>query len=226
MRLIDDIVLNEIVNKLDKNIYVSEVVDHIEQDGGEWLNKVRFCNEKWARLYFSPVFPTDIYDIQLPYKLQVGDPYELPLPLFFSGTPLVTVEEWSNWLRDVSNMETDKLPFIWLVTPTKTKWMAERMVIEREEQCTVFFVHTSDWTQKNEARLNYPIEPLHGIVNEFVDTINMNARVFNSVKQHSRTDLPRFGKETPKGIEMTIFKSTLAAVRLQMNLEIKKNCNC
>jgi len=227
MELLSEIIRGEIVAKMNNMIRVSEVVGTF----GEQVTSVKFCDYKWLSMYQGKTFGAYAYGniaengsvlITAPTNLNVGDLVPLPLPTFFWGTPMNTVEEWHNF----ATREEDKLPFIWLVQPTKLKYNDYRQTVKVVADLNLFFVHYSNWKQTNEYRENQSIKPLQAIADEFVATINRNGKWFNKLRQNTRTEHPRFGKESTKGVEETVFRSKLAAVKLVTSLDIKENCKC
>lgn len=223
---LEDIV-ESIVTNLSNEIKVKRVLETF----GTTATKVLFCDYKWLSLYqgqgfgqygISTINEDGSVWITSAANLQVGELIPLPIPPFFSGTPLVTVEEWANF----STNENVKLPFIWLVTPSNYKNQDQKMTVKTKVDIRVFFIHNSDWKQLNRTRVNDSVKPMHAIAAAFVETVNNNKREFDYVKNNTIREFPRFGKETAKGIEQTIFNSTLAAVELRFTLELKNYCKC
>jgi hypothetical protein len=220
MELLSEIIRNEIIDKMDTTATVSEVVD-VQLVDGVYVSKVRFCDEKWLSITNKPVFE-DVYEFEGAEPLNVRDKVPLIIPKFFWGTPLNTAEEWTNF----ATREENKLPFIWLVQPSKLKHNDYKQTVRVVADVNLFFVHHSNWKQTNEFRENESIKPLQSVVDEFMSVIDSNRKWFNTPRLNTRTEHPRFGKESTKGVEETVFRSTLAAVKLVMSLDIKENCKC
>jgi hypothetical protein len=65
------------------------------------------------------------------------------------------------------------------------------------------------------------------LVGEFQETINKNRSAFAPLEDWGMTKgYPKFGNETPNGIENAIFESTLGAVKLDIDVTIKKGKCC
>lgn len=225
--MITDIVEDEIINKLDNTLKVisaSAVVNNVQT--------LTFCNIKWLELYKVFVGGLEVVSISgnsvsvtTSTPIQVGAILEIPRPVFFHGTPLNTVQEW----HEFSTNEKDKLPFIWLVTPTDENYQDRKSTIERISNCKLFFVHWSNWLELNQNRVNETIKPLHELVDAFLNKTNNNPSVFDRLSNNGRRkEYPKFGRETQKGIEEVIMNSTLGAISLDIELRIKKSyiCEC
>jgi hypothetical protein len=227
MRLVTDIVANEIVAKMDNMLRVSEVVGTF----GTQITFVKFCNYKWLIIYegksfgaysYGQINSNGVVPITASTLLNVGDLVPLPIPMFKHGTPLNTVEEWTRFETD----ENEKLPLIWFVTPFNEKVNDYKQTIERNCDVKLFFIHYSNWMELNQTRVNDSIKPLQAIVDEFIATVNRNKAVFDRVKKSTRREFPKFGTETSEGTKQTIFNSTLAAVQLTTTLDLKKDKCC
>lgn len=225
--LISDIVKSQIVDRLDNELKVIRA--------GTWssitqLQTVTFCDLKWLSLYGKFIEGQDVISISgnqvvltSPTPLAQGEILHIEKPKFFHGTPYNTVQEW----HDFTTNERDKLPFIWLVTPTTEKYNDYKSTVERTSSCKVFFVHWSDWQMLNQNRVNETIAPLHRVVDSFLDAVNDNPSAFDTLQNNgTRKDFPKFGRESSKGIEEVIMNSTLGAVSLDIDLRVKKNIIC
>lgn len=229
--LTQSIVEDEIVNKLDNKMRVTDV--------GAWANdtqELTLCGLKWLRLYdefLEGYLVIDYVDentilVQTEVPIYKGEILTIQRPLFFEGTPYNTISEWHNFVdANGQNREDTKLPFIWLKTPTRDDWYGFKSPMSRDSALEVFFVHYSDWGKLNEDRVNKVIQPLMQLVNEFQNTINKNRTAFAPLENRGRTKgYPKFGNETPNGIENAIFESTLGAVKLDIDITIKRGKCC
>ena len=232
--LIHTLIQKQVVDKLNNKMRVLRV-ENIE--GEENIQRVKFCNIKWLKLYnrFMDGQIVIDYDVdgwvflQVDEPLKVGDILSIHIPLFFYGTPYNTMEEWHNFVdEDGRNREDVKLPFIWLKTPSAINQKDIRSPFKYSARMKLFFVHYSDWTKKNEFRVNQSIEPLNALKEEFIKAINNNVMYFNRLSNEGESkDFPKFGKETEKGVEKTYFNSTLAGVMLDLSIEVKNDlCFC
>jgi hypothetical protein len=231
MVLLEDVIKDEILAKFDNKIKVKEVISV-----NNLTSHVKFCDFKYLAIYQNKQF--DEYqigefnedgsiDITFITPLSIGSEIPLPIPLFFSGTQYVTVEEWHNFAKETSNTEESKLPFIWLVTPYNQRFMGEYKTINYKNDCRVLFVHWSNWSGLNQERLENAIEPLRALAKSFVHTIIKNKAAFGKPESYTTRNHPRLGKESNQGIDQTIFQSTLAAVELKISIDLKNIvCNC
>jgi hypothetical protein len=225
--LISDIVKQHIVDLLDNEVRIIRA--------GTWssvteMQTVTFCDIKWLRLYNQFLEGQEVISIvgnqvtlTTSQPLAQGETLTIERPKFFHGTPYNTVQEW----HDFTTNEREKLPFIWLVTPSNERFNDYKTTIQRVSSCQLFFVHWSDWQMLNQNRVNETIEPLHRLIDNFVETIDDNVRAFGKLDNRGqRRDYPKFGRESNKGIEEVIMNSTLGAVRLEIDLRIKRDLKC
>lgn len=232
MVLLEDVIKNEILAKFDNKIRVKEVVSTF----GQQISFVRFCDYKYLEFYkgksfgqysINDISSSGVVSVTAGQLLNVGDEIPLPIPLFFSGTQYVTVEEWHRFAEETDNREESKLPFIWLVTPYNQRFMGEYKTINFKNDCRLLFVHWSNWSGLNEERLENAIDPLRALAKSFVHAIIKNKAAFGKPESYTTRNHPRLGKESNQGIEQTIFQSTLAAVELKISIDLKNIvCNC
>jgi hypothetical protein len=222
------------------NIIKTQVVDRLNNElkiirAGSWnsltqLQTVTFCDIKWLQLYNATLEGQTVVSItgnqvvlNSPVPLAQGETLTIERPKFFHGTPYNTVQEW----HDFTTQEREKLPFIWLVTPANERYNNRTATVERISDCQLFFVHWSDWQMLNQNRVNETIAPLHRLVDEFIEAIDENPRAFDRLNDRGqRKEYPKFGRETSKGIEEVIMNSTLGAVKLDIDLRIKRDLIC
>lgn len=225
--IVSEIIENEVIATLDNKIRVisaGAVVDGVQT--------IQVCSVKWLQLYnqftngvvVSNVTGNSVV-VQVTTPIEVGQVLEIERPKFFHGTPLNTVQEW----HEFSTNEKEKLPFIWLVTPTIDNYQDRRNTIDIISSCKLFFVHWSNWLELNQNRVNDTIKPLHNLVDAFVTKLNNTPTFLDRLDNNgTRKEYPKFGTETRQGIEEVIMNSTLGAISLDVNLKIKKShyCNC
>jgi hypothetical protein len=229
MVLLSEIIEKQVLAKMDNFIQVSEVVSVVFDAELGYISKVKFCKEKWIRIYLGGTFSGftnsavsgNIYEFTGSEPLKVRDKLELPKPKFMHGTPMNTVLEW----HQVTD-ENQKLPLIWLVTPYTEKINDGRQTIERNCDVKILFIHHSNWMELNQTRVNDSIKPLNNMADVFIEAVNTNKRFFDRLKRQTRKEFPKFGRETSQGIDKTLFNSTLAAVQLTTTIDIKKGCFC
>lgn len=238
--LVSEIIEQQIINQLDNFLEAIEFGEHDPETG---LQNVTFCDLKWLKLYLDRLMINGN-----PYKVKaingnvvtilvgdeplVGDEvFTLPLPMFLNGTLSNTKWEWSKYVDPTTkvNAERDKLPFIWLVSPTEER-------IDSYDQgggitvvAKLWFVHWSDWKKLNIDRQDEAIKPLIALQREFMNTMLRFSYIFDGGSlDYSRRDFPKFGTENENGIDKAMFDSTLSAVELDVNFKvIGKYCeNC
>lgn len=227
MTLISDIVENVIIANLDNTLAVKEVFPVIND-----RQKVLFCNKKWMQLFdgvFNDGTPVVILEYDGPYVIfEVSEEAQeftllstvtIPKPIFFNGTLSNTKLEWNKFSLD----EKDKLPFIWLVSPTPEINNNKDTGIAKSSPMKLWFVHWSDWTKLNADRQDEAIRPLMALVKAFVDAIDKLTYIFEGYDNYTTTDFPKFGTQNVDGIENAIFDSTLSAVELDILVRIFAN---
>lgn len=228
--LIRDIIQTNIVNKLDNRLYI-ESIDSINSG----LQTITFCSVKWFKLYnyiyvdgykvsatlisnnrLSLILPTVLPPINYNTVITIQK------PLLFDGTLSNTRVEWAKY----SDSERDKLPFIWLVSPTETNTANDNGQGLSTAILKLWFIHWSDWTKLNADRQNEAVRPLYALYREFMNTINRNTHIFEGYDNVSDRDFPKLGVLGANGVEKTVFDSTLSAVEVDLNLRIfKRYCD-
>lgn len=230
--LVSEIIEQEIINQMDNFLEAVAFGPHDPETG---LQDVTFCNIKWLKLYLDRL---QINTVSFQVKavsgntatILVGDEplleneiFALPLPMFLNGTLSNTKWEWNKYVDPVTkiNSERDRLPFIWLVSPTE-----ERIDSYDQGQSTtvvskLWFVHWSDWTKLNIDRQDEAIKPLIALQKEFINAMLRRSYVFDGRSlNYSRRDFPKFGTENENGIAKGLFDSTLSAVELDVNFKL------
>lgn len=220
-------IVEQLVQRVDNKLRVISVSPLVNG-----VQTVVFCDVKYLALYNRFLSGEQVLtisgnsvEVETSTAFQVGDIVELPIPLFMHGTPYNTVQEWHDHL---GHDERTKLPFIWLVTPTSDNNQDFRSAIKRIAGCQIFFVHWSNWVELNQNRVNDAIRPLTALKNEFIKACNRSPQIIDKLDGHQTKEYPKFGRESNKGVEEVIYNSTLAAVRIELDLRIKdfKICEC
>lgn len=225
MKLISDIVREEIIDKLDN---VLEIVSVGTVAQGKQY--VTFSCIKWLKLYDHAIVNGLNYSIDsingntvtflitnVNVAITNNSVVLVKKPLLFNGTLSNTKLEWSKF----DTKERNKLPFIWLVSPTDETDNAINSTT-LNYQLKLWFVHWSDWNKLNADRQDEAIRPLKVLEKYFKEAIKNNASVFNSFTNQTTRDFPKFGTLGTNGIEKTIFDSTLSALEFDISLEIFK----
>jgi hypothetical protein len=150
----------------------------------------------------------------------------LQKPYFFVGTPMATNAEWKKF----SANEFAKVPFIWMVEPTRERFNYTDEPIERESEIRIVFLDSNnikDWitTQTHDFKL----QSLYNMYEEFVKAIKANV-LFDEdrLTEINVRNLTKFGTETSSGFDSNIIDANLTGLDAQITLPININseCNC
>jgi hypothetical protein len=235
-----NIVKQQIFDKLDKTIKVKS----LEPINGKL--KMFVCGSvKWARVGKTLRTTTDLTDFSIVSVDYINNFLILDFPLnsegeiiswtgdtgtlnnvyFFIGTPLRTNAEWLSF----SNNEMLKIPFIWLVEPTREKTLGVSSIIERESDIRLLLLdnnNSANWLTKNvhENRLG----ALYNLASEIENVVNENVKWFKQIETIDLKNYTRFGTETPQGFEANIIDADLTGVEMRFTLKVIKQayCNC
>lgn len=224
MTLIRDIIQDHIINKLDVSLSIVAV-----GSVSEGKQSVTFCNIKWLKLYESVNVAQLVYMVDsingntVIFNIPTGAPAftlntvpTLNRPLLFDGTLSNTKFEWAKF----DNSERNKLPFIWLVSPTETQTDNIQGSGTKTAVLKLWFIHWSDWSKLNADRQNEAVRPLYALVKEFTKTINRISYVFEGYDTAIDRDFPKLATRGENGGEATLFDSTLSGVELDINVKI------
>ena len=229
MRLISDIVKDEILDYLDTSLKIKSI-----DDTTATTQDITFCCLKWLKLYDFIIVDGINYEV-IEYinnnsvrisldgnsPLTLNSPVNIGTPQFFDGTLNVLTNEWVNFSNGNSRVkDKDKLPFVWLVSPTSEDFQAGDTNIERLSTLNLWFVHWSDWTKLNAYRQSESIKPLLALVDEFVEVIERRTEVFETLESYNTRDFPMWGQESADGITQVITGSTLSAVEVGLTATI------
>lgn len=231
MKLISSILKTEVIDKLNNTLVA---VEFGAFDPEEQTQDVTFCDLKWLKLYLDRLQINNVahlvtainhktVTIKLDAELIGDEVFALPIPLFFNGTLSNTKWEWNKYVNPQTNInsERDKLPFIWLISPTDERIDSYNDGGGRNVDAKIWFVHWSDWTKLNADRQDEAVQPLYALVDEFVNTMLRQSATFDgNTLGHLRRDFPKFGTENENGIDKAIFDSSLSAVELDANFKI------
>ena len=222
--LISDIIQQFIVDKLDNTLTILSVNAPANN-----LQTVTFCNIKWLKCYgFITIgnqsyivesYNGNIVRFEIPQganAITVNDFPVISRPLFLNGTLSNTKLEWNQYSMD----ERDKLPFIWLVSPTDVITASPQNGRTKTANVKLWFVHWSDWKKLNRDRQDEAIRPLMSLVDEFNNTIERESNIFSEYDNVTTRDFPKLGVETPNGIGKTLFDSTLSGIEYDSSLKI------
>lgn len=141
---------------------------------------------------------------------------------YFKGSPLATNQEWKFFEKD----ETDKVPFVWLVSPTTEVFYNNGQANERESDLRLFFLDITSPTYTVQQHHDNVIKYLNAWIDAFLEVINKNRRDFGRFDSYTLKEISRFGVETPQGVENNIIDSNLSAIELRFTLPIKKSAKC
>lgn len=227
--LISDVIQNDIINQMDTTVEIVEAGPVIQ---GAQL--VRFKCMRWMKLFDSffvnggevRILGYTIGFVRIEAVapgLPAGTICNLKKPLFLNGTLSNTKEEWARFELN----ERNKLPFVWLVSPTYID-VKNDDVSYFTANIDLWFVHWSDWSKLNKDRQDEALRPLYSLLEAFLKVIENDKVKFIGYNGLTQGDYPKFGKIDQNGTEKTIFDSTLSAIHVQSNLVVRKrDCgNC
>jgi hypothetical protein len=238
--LMIDIIRDHILPGLDVSLKVTAIEAPIDITYPT-TQRVKFCDNKWLRLYNKVNVVIDEVDTEIDvvetgvaewqydedgyvnFTINSADEIfdlltaaTLNRPISFNGTLSNTKLEWAKY----SNDERDKLPFIWLVSPTSTTGTQQVDGGVKNSAWKLWFVHWSNWSKLNDDRQEEAVRPLFALYSEFMKTIERLTYVFDGYDNVTTRDFPKFGTETPNGIDKTIFDSTLSAIETDVTVKI------
>jgi len=213
--------IKSIVNSLDVSLEVtavSELSDANEQT-------ITFKCLRWIKLFKKLDGKTiksisnnsvTLSGVETAYTM-LSD-FTLQRPTVLDGTLSNTKSEWDKF----KGKESDKLPFVWLKSPTEETSNSTELITSN---CELWFVHWSDWTKLNIDRQNESLRPLKSLLNEFLETIKRK-RVPNvkGLANYSTYDYPKFGEMEKDGVKELLFNSTLSAIKLNISLQYFLKC--
>jgi len=235
MRLIRDIVQDEILSYLDTELKLQSI-----DDTTPTTQDLTFCCLRWLKLYNFIIVDGVNYEVSEYLNdnsvrinldgnspLTLNSTVKIGTPLFFDGTLKILTLEWNNFSDGQSRIQLKrKLPFIWLVSPTSEDFQGEDTNIERLSTLQLWFVHWSDWTKLNQYRQTESVKPLFSLVDEFVSTIERRKEIFEELENYNTRDFPMWGQEDANGITQVIADSSLSAIEVGLTATIlKRNCN-
>lgn len=232
MKLISEQIQAFVIDKLDNSLKAVEVGIF---DDVNMQQSITFCDAKWLKLYLDRLLINGVphkivevisevqFVVQTDVELTILEIYSIPKPLLLNGTLSNTKWEWNKYVDPTSkqNKEREKLPFIWLISPTEEKISDYGSGNTKTVVGKFWFVHWSDWKKLNVDRQDEAIKPLIALTNEFINTMLRNGHIFvGESLSYSRRDFPKFGTENETGIEKALFDSTLSAVEIDMNFQM------
>lgn len=209
---------------MDNVVHVSSVTDNV----------LTTCGIKWARVgmvvtdsgdnsYTITEINHEARTITLSENLITGTTIALKMPLFSSGTPIATNKEWKAFDRD----ERAKLPFAWLVEPTKERFKGQQDTLERESDILMVFLDSNNVNQwltmdTHDNRL----QSLYNMVDAFIQAIKDNPLFYSDLLEFDTKNFTKFGKETTRGMELNIIDANLTGVELRLTLPINRAEEC
>ena len=212
--------IKDIVNSLDVSLEVTAVSTLVD---GE--QTITFKCLKWIKLFKKLDGKTiksvtnnavTLQGVETAYTML--SVFTLQRPTVLDGTLSNTKSEWDKY----KGKESDKLPFIWLKSPTQETSNPSELITAN---CELWFVHWSDWSKLNKDRQNEALRPLRSLFAEFKETIKRN-RVPNvkGYTNYSLYDHPKFGEMEKNGASALLFNSTLSAFELNISLQYFEKC--
>ena len=218
------IVENEIINKIDNSVTITEIVS---------TNSVKLCSVAWLKvgktltvsgnsyIVESIDFATGVVTLTTAFTDSIGVGY-IELPAYRFGTPKTTNMEWSP-------NELGATPCVWLVEPVSERFMGNESSVERESDLRLLLIDSRDavnWLNKDIH--DNRSASLYLLQDAVVKAINNNA-FFKRFTDFSSRNLTKLGTENAQGFERNIIDSDLTALDLRLTLPIYKrsnNCIC
>lgn len=197
------------------------------------------CNPKWARVGMIvkdsldneytvtavdhvnstiTVTPNGVY-------VFTGTLLVLNKPYFFVGTPIATNKEWEQFNTD----ERKKVPFAWMLEPTKERVKPITDSIRRESDIFMIFLDSNDIEQWQTVDTHdNRLQALYNMVDEFIATVVRSFKFFSDNLEYDMKNFTKFGKETSEGMEKNIIDANLTGVELRLTLPIYEldGCKC
>ena len=228
MLLASELIEQEIIPRIDSRIVPIEVS---AVANGRQI--VQFKCLKWIKLFdvvynngnevnIISYLPENrvVFQVDLPaLKFELSSIVTLKKPIFLTGTLSNTKYEWDRF--ELS--EREKLPFIWLVSPTNRR-KADSKSSTYSFNLDLWFVHWSNWEKLNADREDEAVKPLLILTEWFLKAIESNKSKFTGYKGLDLSEYPKFGKREKNGIESTLFNSTLSAVHCTVEISSYDDC--
>lgn len=225
MRDIVYIVREEIVNKMDSTVTVNSFVGNV----------LSVCNPKWSRIgkTVKDHLGNEYTIMEVDYTNSTitvhpigawtfsGTTLLINRPTFFVGTPIATNSEWGAFTSD----ERNKVPFIWMVEPTRETFLGGNASLERNSNLRIVFLDSNDIQQwltmdTHDNRL----QALYYMVEEFVRVIKTNPVFFSEEMPYNVVNFTKFGKETAQGVEKNIIDANLTGIDLTITVSVFPQC--
>lgn len=224
MEDIVNIVKREIIDKMKFELEIEDVSTVF----------ITVCNLKWARIggFVKDENDVSYKIISIDYVLNVievetaflGTQIFIKVPLYFYGTPIEVNSEWGA----ITKIEKDKIPFIWLVLPSREIPFGRESALSKESELRIIFADNrlvTNWKVKD-IHLNRT-QAMINMVDEFKRVIEDNTK-FKPVLDYVTRVLDKLGSESEKGYVNNIIDANLTAIELRLTLPIYKGiiCNC
>jgi hypothetical protein len=225
------IVQDEIIAKMNGTISVRNAT----YNGTIWT--IESCNVKWARKgktiqdNNAQIFTIVSVDyVANTMELTGGNTLignlHIEPPYFFIGTPIKTNTEWLQF----SSNEMKKVPFIWMVEPTRERLLQDDNPNDRESDLFLVLLDNSNsgsWLTKDVHAQR--LQALYNMVSEIRNVINSN-KAFERIKTDiSVKNFTRFGTETAQGFDANIIDADLTGIEMRFPLKIRRGtylCKC
>lgn len=225
------IVQDEIIAKMNGVISVESSV----LNSTTWT--IQACNIKWARVGKTvtdengQVFTITLVDnlaniMEITGHLTIVGNLTLTNPYFFIGTPIKTNTEWLQF----STNEMKKVPFVWMVEPTRERLLQDDNPNDRESDLFLVLLDNSNsgsWLTKDVHAQR--LQALYNMVSEIRRVINAN-KMFERLKSDIQVkNFTRFGTETANGFDSNIIDADLTGIEMRFSLKIRRKtylCNC
>ena len=157
-----------------------------------------------------------------------GDPtgetdFDLYLPFYIHGSPLMTNNELSN-----IQFGADKTPTVYLYETLREKHFEKQSAspVSLESDVVIYFLDYSKWSEwKAEKHHDSVIEPMKALVGLFVDEINRQRNNFAQVDDFEIIERANFGALTKEGVLKSQFNDMFSGAELRISIQHKQfNC--
>jgi hypothetical protein len=221
MKVVSNIIQNEIINKMKLTLKVS-LIDGmvISTTCTMWLRVGSVVKDDNDTEFTVTSF---IFNESITVNATgfVGN-IHLKKPLFFHGTAIRTSIEYQ--LKD--NRSSKKLPIIWLQDGSIVDSKSGRETIGANISGNIFFLDGFNSILLNKDIVSNSVEPMNQLAEHFKNTVEQNFNFFNKLDSFVKTERTRFGKENDQGVVTRYFADDLSGVEARFNFDTYADSQC
>lgn len=224
--------LAPIIAAIDKTFTITSIVDNTL-----FSYTLNTCNTLWASLNFVVTIGGNQYTItsfvpNVSITIQgtvalslLTTSFQLYAPVFYFGSLKATEYDFEKKINN-QLLQTDRLPMIWLHTPTDEQVDENPLKpIGMRSNCELYFMINSEFSAwDNQDHFLYAIKPMRNLIQAFMNAVNAATTLNPMLIQNSGPrDLPKFHTYTGKdNKESTIFSSPMSGCGLNIELPFFK----